>query len=146
MSDHDDAGRTNRIPRDTWRSGGDPWRGYIEGQQLGTDVTVLFYANDEPGKGPRWHVHPYDEMFIVKMGRALFTVGDRKIEAEEGDVLLGPRGVPHKFHNLGPGRLETVDIHLSPSWIQTNLPDPELEETEAPAWQPPPELAGRREP
>lgn len=127
MSDNEQTDRVTRIPRDTWGSGRDPWRGHVEGIQLGTDVTVLFYANDEPGKGPEWHMHPYDEIFIIRQGRAEYTIGERKIVAEEGDVLMGPRDVPHKFHNLGPGRLETVDIHLSPRWIQTDLPDPEPE-------------------
>ena len=31
----------------------------------------------------------------------------------------------HKFRNLGPGRLDTTDIHVSDRWIQTNLDDPE---------------------
>jgi len=102
------------------------WRGRFEGKDMGTDVTVFFYATEEIGKGPLWHVHPYDEVFIVRTGRALFTVGDEKIEAEAGDVVMGPAEVPHKFHNLGPGLLETTDIHLSDRWIQTNLDDPEL--------------------
>ena len=38
-----------------------------------------------------------------------------------GEVVLGPAGVPHRFENLGPGRLQTVDIHHSPRWIQTDL-------------------------
>ncbi|MAT70025.1 MAG: cupin [Planctomycetaceae bacterium] len=102
------------------------WLGHFEGRQLDTGVTVLFYATDEIGVGPRWHVHDYDEVFIVRAGRALFTIGDRKIEAAAGDVLMGPAGVPHKYHNLGPGRLETTDIHLSDRWVQRDLDDPEL--------------------
>lgn len=100
--------------------------GRFEGKNIGTDVTVLFYSTEEVGKGPRWHVHPYDEVFIVRQGRARFTIGEEKIEAEAGQILLGPANVPHKFENLGPGVLETTDIHLSPEWIQTNLEDPEL--------------------
>lgn len=119
--------RIKRATRDDWTSGKDKWHGYIDGLTLGTDVTVLFYANDTPGQGPKWHVHPYDEIFILRTGRALYTIGDRKIEAGEGDVLLGPRDVPHKFVNLGPGRLETIDIHLNPTWIQTDLDDPEMQ-------------------
>ncbi|RMC34866.1 cupin domain-containing protein [Paracoccus alkanivorans] len=127
MSNESGSDRAVRVPREVWGSGRDPWHGHIEGAQIDAGITVLFYANDTPGKGPKWHVHPYDELFVIRRGRALFTIGDRKIEAEEGDVLLGPRDVPHKFHNLGPGRLETVDVHHSPRWIQTDLPDPELE-------------------
>lgn len=102
------------------------WRGAAEGHQLGTGVTVLFYETDEVGVGPKWHVHPYDEVFVIREGRALFTVGEKKLEAETGDVVLGPANVPHKFHNLGPGKLVTVDIHQNDRWIQTDLEDPEL--------------------
>jgi mannose-6-phosphate isomerase-like protein (cupin superfamily) len=99
--------------------------GKAEGKDIGTDATVLFFVTNEVGLGPRWHVHPYDEIFIVRAGRALFTIGDEKIPAEAGDILLGPANVPHKYHNLGPGMLETTDIHLSDRWIQTDLDDPE---------------------
>lgn len=104
----------------------DVWRGAAEGHRLGTGVTVLFYETDEIGVGPKWHVHPYDEVFVIREGRALFTVGDSRIEAETGDLVLGPANIPHKFHNLGPGRLVTMDIHQSDRWIQTDLEDPDL--------------------
>ena len=114
-----------RVSHAQWNSLRDFWHGHVEGRDLGTGVTVLFYANKEKGKGPGWHVHPYDEVFIIREGRALFTIGETRIEAETGDVLLGPAGIPHKFANIGEGRLDTVDIHLSDRWIQTDLPDPE---------------------
>lgn len=122
----DHSERIVKISHKDWLSGQDPWRGHLSGERLGSDVTLVFYATDEIGKGPVWHVHPYDEIFIIKKGRALYTIGDQKIEANEGDVLMGPRDIPHKFHNIGPGRLETMDVHLNPSWIQTDLADPEL--------------------
>ncbi len=125
-----DEGEENRkavvLHRADWANDEHAWNGHFEGRDLGTGVTVLFYVTDTVGEGPRWHVHPYDEVFIVRAGHALFTVGDQRIEAEAGDILLGPANIPHKYHNLGPGRLETTDIHLSESWIQTNLEDPEL--------------------
>lgn len=117
--------RPVRIPQADWTSGKDFWHGHVTGERLGTGVTVLFYATEETGIGPRWHVHPYDEVFVLREGRALFTIGDEKFEAVTGDVLFGPANVPHKFVNLGPGRLSTMDIHLSDRWIQTDLPDPE---------------------
>jgi mannose-6-phosphate isomerase-like protein (cupin superfamily) len=98
-----------------------PWRGSLDGETLGGPVTVLAYGTDTPGEGPRLHVHPYDETFIVLEGRARFFVGDAVIEAQAGEVVLGPKGVPHRFENLGPGRLQTIDIHHSPRWIQTDL-------------------------
>ena len=103
------------------------WRGRFEGVDIGAQVTVLFFATERVGHGPCWHVHPYDEIFIMRSGRALFTIGEEKIEAEAGDILLGPAEIPHKYANLGPGLLETTDIHVSDRWIQTDLDDPELE-------------------
>jgi hypothetical protein len=47
-----------RVSRKDWASGDEAWRGHVEGAELGTDVTVLFYQTDTPGKGPAWHVHP----------------------------------------------------------------------------------------
>jgi len=103
-----------------------PWKGHFEGRDLDTGATVLFFATDEVGQGPSWHVHPYDELFIIRRGRALFTIGPDKLIAAAGDIVMGPAGVPHKYHSLGPGPLETTDIHLSDRWIQTDLDDPEL--------------------
>jgi len=114
------------LHRQDWASHDHLWKGYFQGKEIGTDVTVLFFTTEETGAGPRWHVHPYDEIFIIREGNALFTIGDKKIEATAGDILLGPAHVPHKYHNLGPGLLETTDIHLSDRWVQTDLEDPEL--------------------
>jgi mannose-6-phosphate isomerase-like protein (cupin superfamily) len=98
-----------------------PWRGFVNGETFDGPVTVLAYGNDTPGEGPRLHVHPYDETFIVIEGRARFFVGDAVIDAEAGEVVFGPKAVPHRFENLGPGRLQTIDIHHSPRWLQTDL-------------------------
>lgn len=98
-----------------------PWRGHLAGEVLGTSSTILAYGNDTVGQGPKLHVHPYDEIFVVVEGRARFFVGDAVIDAEVGDVVLGPKGVPHRFENLGPGRLQTIDIHLGPRWLQADL-------------------------
>ncbi len=114
------------LQRSDWASDDRLWQGVLEGKDIGTGVTVLFFENEETGKGPVLHVHPYDEIFIVRAGRALFTIGEEKIEATAGQILLGPANVPHKFSNLGPGLLETTDIHVSDRWIQTDLVDPEL--------------------
>jgi mannose-6-phosphate isomerase-like protein (cupin superfamily) len=103
---------------------GGPWRGSVDGLTLGGQNTVLTYGTDTIGAGPRLHVHPYDETFIIIEGRARFFVGAMTLDAAQGEVVFGPAGVPHRFENLGPGRLQTIDIHHSPTWIQTDL-DPD---------------------
>ncbi|MFC6487024.1 cupin domain-containing protein [Nitratireductor sp. GCM10026969] len=98
-----------------------PWRGSLPGEALGAPLTVLAYGTDRTGEGPRLHVHPYDEVFVVTEGRARIFVGDTVLDATAGQVVFGPAGIPHRFENLGPGRLQTIDVHHSPRWIQTDL-------------------------
>lgn len=118
-------GTAKRVKWANWARAPGVWRGMIEGRQLRTGVTVLFYETDTVGEGPAPHVHDYDEVFIIREGRAMFTIGGREILAETGDVIFGPAQVPHSFRNLGPGRLETTDIHLSDRFAQVSLTDPE---------------------
>lgn len=103
----------------------------IDGESLDTEITVLFFATEEVGAGASWHVHPYDEVFLIRAGRARFKVGSETIDVAAGDVLMAPAAVPHRFSNLGPDRFETIDLHLSPRWIQTDLDDPDDGDTDA---------------
>ena len=112
-----------RLKREDWAVEEDEWVGRFEGTTIGSDVTVLFFSSETVGSGPPLHFHPYDEVFIVRQGRARYTIGDETIDAEAGEILLAPAETPHKFENLGPGRLETTDIHLSARFIQTDLED-----------------------
>ena len=109
------------IPRASWAREADQWVGRLEGRDIGAGATILFFSSEEVGAGPPLHVHDYDEIFIIRQGRARFTVGDDVIEAAAGDIVFGPAHIPHKFVNLGPGRLETTDIHLSDRFAQTEL-------------------------
>ena len=104
-----------------WQNPERALRGLLEGTKLGTNITLIRYVTDVVGEGPTLHVHPYDEIFTITEGRARFTVGDQIIDAEEGGIVYGPANIPHGYQNLGPGRLDSLDIHLSPEWIQFNL-------------------------
>lgn len=110
-----------RVTASEWLNAGNNLRGLLEGKHLQTNVTLIRYVTNIVGEGPTLHVHPYDEIFTITEGRARFTVGDKVIDAEAGDVVLGPANIPHGYQNLGPGRLDSLDIHLSPEWIQYNL-------------------------
>jgi quercetin dioxygenase-like cupin family protein len=55
-----------------------------------------------PGGGPPPHIHSNeDEGFYVVEGDVEFLLGDRWVRAAAGTSLLGPRGVPHTFRNVG---------------------------------------------
>lgn len=94
-----------------------PWNEEYEGKNLGTNVSVIIVTSDTVGDGPALHRHPYAETFVIKHGRALFTIGDEERVGIAGEILIVPPTVPHKFENLGPERLEQVDIHDSPEFI-----------------------------
>ena len=56
----------------------------------------------EPGWGPPLHVHHgEDEMFHVLEGRIRIWCGEETFEAEPGATAVLPRGVPHRFENVG---------------------------------------------
>lgn len=112
-----------KVAASAWQSPGKALRGLLEGKGIGTRITLIRYVTEVIGEGPKLHVHPYDEVFTITEGQARFTVGDKTIDAKAGDVVFGPANIPHGYQNLGPGRLDSLDIHLSPEWIQFDLAD-----------------------
>jgi mannose-6-phosphate isomerase-like protein (cupin superfamily) len=84
--------------------------GQFEGRDHGGTVSVILVDTDEPGAGPRLHRHPYDETFVIHAGQAEFTVGEEKLTARGGQVVVVPPNAPHKFANTG-GRLVMTNIH-----------------------------------
>ncbi|MGO4404211.1 cupin domain-containing protein [Bosea sp. RAF48] len=89
----------------------------FEGGGYGSQVS-FFLVDNEPGQGPGLHVHPYSETWVVRAGEAEFTVGAERIRAKAGTIVVGPPGIPHKFVNIGTGRLELVCIHASEAIVQ----------------------------
>jgi len=50
----------------------------------------------EPGQAQQVHTHAgADKFYFVVSGKARFTVGDRTIEAQPGDLILAPAGMAH---------------------------------------------------
>ena len=110
------------VSPEEWLKQQDPPKGSLEGHHYGTDCVIIRYSTDVVGEGPNLHVNPYDEIFHIIEGIAEFTVGDRTFEAVAGSLVIGPANVPHAYKNLGPGRLDSVDVHLNGEWIQYDLP------------------------
>lgn len=85
----------------------------FEGYLHGSAVSVIFSRADRDGAGPRLHLHPYTETFVIRSGRALFRVGDDEVVAVGGQILVAPPQTPHKFTVIGPEVYEAVHIHAS---------------------------------
>ena len=88
------------------------------------DVNVsLIFVDVGPGEGPRLHRHAYEEIFIMLDGQSRFTVGAHTVEARAGQIIIVRAGVPHKFVNVGEGRLRQIDIYPSSTFITEWLED-----------------------
>jgi mannose-6-phosphate isomerase-like protein (cupin superfamily) len=88
-----------------------------------TYANVSFILVDASGGGPPLHRHPYQELFVVHEGRALYTIGSTFVEVWAGQIVIVPSGLPHKFVNSGEGSPRQTDIHLSKrfetEWVET---------------------------
>ena len=93
-----------KVPASEWQNPGQALRGLLEGKRLHTNITLIRYVTDVVGEGPTLHVHPYDEIFTITEGRARFTVGDKTIDAEAGDVVLSRK---HSTRLSKPGARTT---------------------------------------
>ncbi|MFE5584805.1 cupin domain-containing protein [Kitasatospora sp. NPDC056531] len=71
----------------------------------------FYQITTQPGSGPPLHVHETaDEAFFINQGRYEFEVGGTKQVVGTGTIVYGPRGVPHRFRNVGdgPGQLLVI--------------------------------------
>jgi len=92
-----------------------------EGESFGSEVSVFIIDYPHADEGPNLHKHPYPETWIVREGRARFTVDTQDIEAGPGDIVVCDAETPHKFKSMGSGHLKVVCIHPSPRFIQEDL-------------------------
>ena len=95
----------------------------LRGCEYGEVNVSLIFVDVGPGEGPRLHRHAYEEIFIMLDGQSRFTVGAHSVEARAGQILIVRAGVPHKFVNVGEGRLRQIDIHPSGTFVTEWLED-----------------------
>jgi mannose-6-phosphate isomerase-like protein (cupin superfamily) len=62
--------------------------------------------------GPILHTHyDTDEFWYVLQGEFLIKVGDNTYNAKAGDLVFGPRMVPHTFAKIGQGEAKVIICH-----------------------------------
>lgn len=91
-------------------------------QYQNTDVSFI-WVDMPPGGMVRLHKHPYQEIFIIQQGVAIFSIGSTTLEAHTGQIIIVPADTPHKFMNAGQSRLRQIDIHVSRQFITHWLED-----------------------
>ena len=103
----------------------------ISAEETGGALGVI-EATLPPGGGPPMHVHEReDELFRVLSGRFGFWCAGDYVELEEGGCIALPRGVPHRFQNVGEtvGRIMVV---VTPGGFEAFFPVVELCKPETP--------------
>ena len=86
----------------------------LNGQQHELPSVSLMLAELQPGEGPGWHRHAYDEVFAICEGSATFLIDQATIPADNGQVVLVPAGTPHRFFNSGETILRLTAVHVAP--------------------------------
>ncbi len=91
----------------TWNIFGLTIVGKVMSEQTNGSYAVVM-STTPPDGGPPLHVHENeDELFYVVEGKYEFTCGEERFVATKGALLHLPRGIPHRFRNIGqtPGVL-----------------------------------------
>jgi mannose-6-phosphate isomerase-like protein (cupin superfamily) len=96
--------------------------GRFEGREHGSSVS-FFVGSFPEGTGPKLHVHPYDETFIVEEGGATFTVADETLDVGAGNIVVVPAQTPHKFLSSAPDGMRMVSITPWGEMVQEWLDD-----------------------
>src|SRR5207237_10461023 len=98
----------NIIPKEQLLNGN-----LFQGGAYGGVPISFFWMQLAPGEGPRLHVHPYEEIFVIQEGHATFTLGENTLEVDAGAIVTGAAGVPHGFISSGERLLRPLLIHRS---------------------------------
>lgn len=70
----------------------DHWSPRVVGELNGQHVKLVKFQGEFV-----WHKHAHeDELFLVVHGRFRMEFRDRRVELEEGEFLIVPRGVEHR--------------------------------------------------
>ena len=93
------------------------------------EAPISIFINEfERGNGPRLHLHPYPETFVVQAGSARFTAGAdldlvvaRREAGAAGHLVVVPAETPHRFEGTSDEKVRTISVHPSPTVVQTDL-------------------------
>ena len=110
------------IEKSEWARNASSWQGAIELGRYGAGLSLIFNLQENEGGGPRLHMHPYPETFVLRTGRARFTVADETFVAGAGQILVVPANTPHKFSAIGGEPFESINIHprdqFETTWLE----------------------------
>lgn len=98
------------VTRHDGREDGEEWTENYQRLPGGSGISLILESTTRPGEGPRLHRHPYPEVFVIRRGSAIFTLGDETVIGRAGQVLVAPADLAHRFVT-GPDGYEALHIH-----------------------------------
>ncbi|KIC92636.1 cupin domain-containing protein [Flavihumibacter solisilvae] len=105
-----DAGK-DRFDKSISPFEGDAFYTKVSTKDTDGDMYVFESTRIKEG-GPILHTHyETDEWWYVLQGEFLIKVGDKLYNARAGDLVFGPRKVPHTFAKVGQGEAKVMICH-----------------------------------
>ena len=105
-----DAGK-DRFDKSISPFEGDNFYTKVSTKDTDGDMYVFESTRTKEG-GPVLHIHyDTDEWWYVLQGEFLIKVGDKNYNAKAGDLVFGPRMVPHTFAKVGEGEAKVMICH-----------------------------------
>lgn len=84
------------------------------GHPEGAEQTIGL-ATFDAGKSNVEHIHPNcEEVVFVLDGEVEHTLGDQRVTLRAGDLIVVPRGVPHRLINTGDAPARACVVFSSP--------------------------------
>lgn len=110
----------------------------LTAEETGGTLAIIEVTEPPNGAAPLHVHHREDETFWIMEGEVRFEVGGAAVDAGPGDVVFGPRGVPHRYtvgaagcrmlFILTPGGFEGLVRALSRPAAARTLPPASTEE------------------
>lgn len=112
----DDKGFKVDAGKDRFNKSISPFEGDVFYTKVSTKDTeggmFVFESTRIKEGGPILHTHyDTDEWWYVLQGEFLIKVGEKTYNAKAGDLVFGPRMVPHTFAKVGQGEAKVIICH-----------------------------------
>jgi len=96
----------------------------------GTKDTATVYFELEPGDSVGRHTDSAEELLLIMEGQVEAFVGEERVEAHAGHLLVVPKMVPHDVKNIGDTRAKVLGFfgganHIVATFDQGWLPEGE---------------------
>jgi len=91
------------------RSTGDRWYCELLDERLGCRRVTQFVGAIPPGRAPD-HLHPYEEVIVIRQGHGVLWSGDSQAPIGPGSCIFLPARQVHCLQNEGPGPMTLLGV------------------------------------